>query len=104
MMRTVKKLLQMDGRVYVFLKDEKIRKKFLEDAGKEGFTFGDGTAPEKRKETDSIYALNRNMTINFVGFAGHMAFRNADEVGGRKLIRIDYERYVSGLDEYDIMK
>lgn len=103
MKRTVKELSKMDGRVYVFLRNEETRKRFLKDAGKEGFVFGDGTIPEKRREKDNIYAINDDGTINFIGFAGHMAFFNADRIGGRKLIRIDYERYVAGFEEYDII-
>ncbi len=94
----------MDGRVYVFLRDETVRTRFLKDAQKEGFAFEDGCLPLKRKEVDDIYALNDDRTLNFIGFAGHMAFRCAEEVHGEKLIRIDYERYVAGLEDCIILR
>ena len=96
-MRTVKELSKMDGRVYVFVKDESIRK-ILQDAENEGFTFGDQVLPTDRKETADIYAINEGGTINFVGFAGHMAFHHADHVGSDVLIKVDYEKYRNGED------
>ena len=51
-------------------------------------------------------ALNGNMTVNFVGFAGHMHFvQPSSESQNRSnpLIRVDYGRYAAG-DEYFIIQ
>ena len=61
-MRTVKELSKMDGRVYVFVKDESIRKIFLQDAENEGFTFGDQVLP-----TDSEYSCGSKSRIRKFG-------------------------------------
>ena len=85
---------ETDGRVYVYLANEEIGRRFLEDSEKEGFTFADGVKPTER-DMDCIYALNPNMTINYVGFAGHMAFGCANSIGGKPLIKIDYREFLN---------
>ena len=84
---------QIGARVYVYLADEETAKRFLQDAEKEGFLFADGVKPTQRK-ADCIYALNSNMTINYVGFTGHMAYGCA---GGsdKSLIRVDYRDFLN---------
>ena len=77
------------GRIYIFLANEEIAKQFLRDAEAEGFRFCDGTAPTQRRP-DSLFAINDDMTINYVGFIGHMAYQSADKIGGQPLIKIDY--------------
>lgn len=99
-MRTVKELSQMDGRVYVFVKNSPTTTRFLTDAEKEGFTFGDSVKPTERQEQSDIYAINLNGTINFVGFAGHMAFHHSDHIGNEPLIKVDYAKYVEGDTNY----
>lgn len=78
-------------RIYVYLKTEELGKKFLRQAEDEGFTFSDGVKPTER-EPDSIFALNSDKTINYVGFIGHIAYGGAERIGNRKLIRVDYEK------------
>lgn len=82
------------GRVFVYLANAEISSRFLRDAENEGFTFCDGEKPTSRR-ADSVMAVNENRTINYVGFAGHMAFGSAKEIGGRPLIKIDYQEYLN---------
>ena len=98
-MRTTTNLLSFDGRVYVYLASEALAMRFLKDAEAEGFTFKDGVKPTERGTAD-IYALNPDLTVSYVNFVGHVAFGCGDSIGGEKLIRIDYGRYVSGRDAY----
>ena len=93
-MRNVSELLNQNGRVYVYLSNEEICNKFLSDAEKEGFIFCDGVKPTEREGAD-IYALNQNRTINYVGFIGHMAFQSAHKIDNQRLVKIDYEEYIS---------
>lgn len=87
---TIKQLVkQTKGRVYVYLANDYIGRQFLKDAEREGFTFRDGVKPTER-EPDSIFALNRDMTINYVGFVGHMAYGCAKKIGDERLFRVDY--------------
>lgn len=88
-MRIKSLLAAHSGRIYIYLATEKISKRFLQDAENEGFLFRDGVKPTQR-ETDCIFAINDDMTINYVGFAGHMAYQIATKIGNKPLIRIDY--------------
>ncbi len=101
MERTIKNLANMDGRVYVFLENVEIGEKFLQQAESEGFTFGDGAKPTERCYAE-IMAVNGDLTINFVGTNGRIAFGGgAATVGGKKLIRIDFKKYVAGVENYE---
>ena len=89
-MPTIKQLLEnSNGRIYIYLPDEATCSRFLHNAEAEGFTFGDGALPTSRHHSD-LYAVDRDNTINYVGFVGHLAFGCADQIGEEKLIRIDY--------------
>ena len=92
-MRNVTELSKLNGKVYVYLRNEIIAGKFLRDAEKEGFTFGDGEKPTARSG-NNLYVVNRDWTISHTGWAGHMAFQSAKTVGGEILIRVDYEKYL----------
>lgn len=77
------------GRIYIFLADDFVGNRFMENAEKEGFVFGDGIKPTERNYAN-IIAINRDMTINYVGFVGRVAFQFADKIGDQQLIKIDY--------------
>lgn len=77
------------GRIYVYLANEDICKRFLQDTESEGFTFTDGAKPTQ-KHTSDILAVNPDLTINYVGTIGHIAYQAASRIGNQKLIRIDY--------------
>lgn len=82
-------LFAYTGRIYIHLVTADIGKQFLQDAENEGFLFRDGVKPTQR-EADSIFAINDDMTINYVGFIGHIAYQVADKVGNKPLVKIDY--------------
>ncbi len=89
-MKTLKTILSENtGRVYAYLEDEKARKSFVCQAESEGFTFCDGCSLSSR-EIGDIMAINRDFTINFVGFIGRIAFQCAEKVGNEKLHKINY--------------
>lgn len=80
-----------NGRIYVYLATEDICRRFLQDAEDEGFLFGDGVKPTQKPSSD-IIAVNRDMTLNYVGFVGHAAYQAADRIGEQKLIKVDYRK------------
>lgn len=82
-------LVTYSGKIYVYLDNADIAKQFLQDAENEGFTFCDGINPTERTPAN-IMALNRDTTINYVGFAGRVAYQAASSIGNESLIRIDY--------------
>lgn len=102
-MRNVTELSKLNGKVYVYLRDEVIARRFLQDAENEGFTFGDGEKPTARTG-NNLHVVNRDWTISHVGWAGHMAFQSAKYVGEQELIRVDYERYLSEEEDFIINK
>ncbi len=90
-MVSIKSLLSAHAgsRIYIYLATADIGKLFLQDAENEGFMFSDGVKPTQR-EADSIFAINDNLTINYVGFIGHVAYQAADRIGNKPLVKIDY--------------
>lgn len=102
--RSIKALTDLQGRVYLYLPDSVIREQFESDAMAEGVTYPDGV-PLPERELDSIMALNQNMTVNFVGMYGRMHFHQVSsepEIRPQPLIRVDYERYAAGCEDYII--
>ena len=98
--RAIAELMGLPGRVYVYLEDEETAEEFFVRAEEEGFVFGDGEKPSK-KQRDCIIAVNKNRTLNYVGFAGHAAFGSGTKMlGNEPLIRIDYRRYASSDRDY----
>ena len=99
-MRTVSNLAQLGGRVYVYLANAQIGDQFLQQAEDEGFTFHDGTLPSAQCY-DNVMAVNRDKTLNYVGTNGRIAFgAGAEAIGSERLIRVYYEKYLSGDDNY----
>lgn len=104
MERTVKKLTEQEGRVYVCLANDAIGKAFLSQSETEGLRFGDGAKPTSRPYA-GVMALNRDGTLNYVGTNGMIAFgAGAETVGGEKLMRVDYEKYASGEEGFGFRK
>ena len=65
-MRNVTELSKSNGKVYVYLRNEVIIRKFLKDAENEGFNFGDGEKPTARPG-NNLDVVNRDWMISHVG-------------------------------------
>lgn len=87
-------LVMYSGKIYVYLDNVDIAKQFLQDAENEGFTFCDGINPTERTPAN-IMAINRDLTINYVGFIGRMAYQAANTIGNETLTKIDYREIIS---------
>ncbi len=100
-MRTIKDLVnQNNGKVYVYLANDEIGNKFMQQAENEGLTFNDGAKPTSRCYAE-IMAVNDSYTINFVGSVGRMAFGSgAETVNGQKLLRVDFAKYANGKSDF----
>lgn len=96
-MRTIKQLIRNDRKVYIYLGNEAIRRRFGKDADREGITFGDKEKATHRP-LDDVMALLPDGTICFVGFVGRILFGSSQP----EAIRIDYERYVNGEECFTI--
>lgn len=91
MKRTIEELRNaIKGRIYIYCKDERIGKQFMQDAEKEGYRFG------KIKPTENgwsnIIAVEHGLQLSFVGFVGHMNFQCGSS---KNLTRVDYEKYIN---------
>ncbi len=102
MNRTIKELAKKNGRVYVYLKDKVVGDIFINQAKVEGFTFEDGVLPnDSKRGYETIMAVNHNGTLNYVGTSGRIAFGGGfKKIGDEKLIRVDYEKYITGDKNY----
>ncbi len=91
-MSIIKTLLYANsGKIYVYLATVDICKHFFQQAEIEGFTFGDGVKPTQKHTTD-IIALNHDLTMNYVGFVGRVAYQAAGKIGNQPLVKIDYRQ------------
>ena len=87
---SIQNLLQLNGKVYVYLANDEIGNKFMQQAESEGFTFDDGEKPTGRCYAE-IMSVNKNLTINFVGSVGRMAFGSgAKTINNQQLIRVEF--------------
>lgn len=91
-MKTIKELAK-NGKVYVYLSDETVGKRFFQQAEQEGLTFSDGSKPTSKHYSD-IMAVNPDGTINYVSAYGRIAF------GANATTKIDYQRFFEGYDDY----
>lgn len=98
-MRTISELIRQEGKVYILLNSKAIQYRFMSDAEIEGITYGDGTRATDR-QVDDIMALQPEGSICFLGWAGRMCYHNSK---GR-VLRVDYEKYISGEDDYIVQK
>ena len=95
MSKTIRELSEINGRVYIFLRTPELGRRFLLQAEQEGFTFGDGEKPTARQYAE-VMAVNRDITINYVGANGRIAYGGgAVKIGSEPLIRIDYEKLLT---------
>lgn len=101
--RTLTALAKLNGRVYVYCGDWKTQQQFIEDAENEYFYYGDGV-PLLERKPESVMALNRDNTVNFIGFVGTIAFHQVDHLGSGKdaipLIKVDYRKYIAGYQDF----
>ena len=87
---SIQNLLQLNGKVSVYLANDEIGNKFMQQAESEGFTFCDGEKPTGRCYAE-IMSVNKNLTINYVGSIGRMAFGSgAKTVNNQQLIRVEF--------------
>jgi len=94
-MRTIKELISNEKKVYILLNSKAIQFRFMSDAEREGITYGDNVKPTERA-VDDIMALRPDGTICFLGWAGRMCYH----YNPNNILRIDYEKYIDGSDDY----
>ena len=91
-MRTIKELYSLKGKVYLWLGNSHVYDHFIKTAAEEGF--------KHPKDEDDILVMNEDWSFCHPGFIGHMAFHNAATLSEKKLIRVDYNKWISGAEDY----
>ena len=94
-MRIIKQLIQKETKVYIYLRNEAVKQRFSQDADNEGIAFDDGKKVTERA-VDDIMALLPGGRICFLGFVGRMCYGS----GSADAVRIDYEKYANGEENY----
>lgn len=91
MQKTLKELVRSTNkRVYIHLPDNESLQNFISNAEAEGFKFIGGKRISEMP-LDDFYALNKNMTVNYINFIGRVAYQcNAENI-----LRIDYKKFLS---------
>lgn len=100
-MRTLEKLLELDGKIYVRLDNSETTERFLRNAEREGFLMPDGEKPTESRKSD-FYQLSHDKTIkpSGFGFAGSMLKNQIIHGSVPDCVSIDYSRYISGETSY----
>ena len=99
-MRTIEALRNsLEGKIYVNFRTEEVFQRFLEDAETEGYLAGDREPTEAGMRCD-IKAILYDKRICNCGAMSHMAYG----AGGSNIHRIDYEKYVNGDDDYEVLR
>ena len=98
--RTLENLREsLQGKIYLYLKDDDTMKAFLSDAKNEGYRFGETGLPEIIG--DSIISLRENKQLSYVGTVGRIEFQcNGGDNAGGNFHRIHYAEYKIGSDDY----
>lgn len=92
--RTLKELRKnLNGKIHIYLKDNKTAMQFLIDAENEGFKIG------KRKptkcDTDTFFSLGNNQ-LSYLNSIGRICFQcNGGNNSEGKYHRIDYFKYIN---------
>ena len=96
-MRTLKRLAEKEGTVWVYLDNRKVGKAFLRQAREEGFRCSDGSSL-RWMSWFYVMALHSDMTVWTVSlFNWTLSF--AGDVKGTP-VRVDYEKYAAGEEDY----
>ena len=77
-------------RVYVHLSDKSTQQAFIRQAESEGFTFSGGKRITDMP-LDDFYALNKDMTVNYINFVGRMAW----QCGAGNVLKIEYKKFLA---------
>ena len=107
MSRPISELFKHQGTLYVYCSSTSVKEQFARHLIKQGFCFGDGVAPARRR-IDQLMCIHRNHTVCFCGFICHLqcgslenpTYVLRDYFDG--CTRIDYARFLSGAEDYVI--
>lgn len=89
-MNTLKDLIKKTSKTaLVHIADTKTAERFLREAEECGFIFSDGAKPTE-KDVSDFFAVHPDMTMNYVGANGRIAFQCRD----KKYLCVDWDTEV----------
>ena len=104
MSRNLKSIVSQKTVTYIYLANEQIGERFLREAEREGFVFGDGAKPTTRHWSE-IMRINNDNTISYIGTMGRIAFKSGiGKIGEKRVLKVDYDKYINNTDNYIIDK
>ncbi len=89
---------RLKGKIYIYLDNTDICKKFLQDAEQEGYRFGK-IKPTESKVSD-IIAIDYNKQLSYVNFIGRIVFQCNGGSNNNDFHRIDYLKLLKGNKDY----
>lgn len=96
-MRTIRELLTIEPKVYLYFDSAKTIELFKEIALKENIIFASGNLITEQ-QVGEIMVLNKNGTIHYPGFCGTMLFGSTH----LSITRIHFSKWINGDDDYII--
>ena len=98
--RTLSKLKnELEGKIYIIIKGEKLQRQFLVDAESEGFRFGEIKPTDN--PPDDVIAVEHDKQLSYVGFVGRVALQCRGGDGAeRRFHVVDYGKYKSDYDDF----
>ena len=95
-MRTLKSLIEKNKKVWFYCGTEDLQKRFLEQAENEGFVTMRGEKPSALS-LHRLYGINSEGTMGYISnFIWYLSF----QTGSSDILHIDYDRYISGENDY----
>ena len=93
----------MDGKIFIYLRNNKVNEHFLKDAQEQGYAFGQIRPVDSGY--DQIVVLKRNKQLSHAGFIGRIEFQtNGGDNPAGPCHRIDYEKYIRGEADYYVKR
>lgn len=93
-MRTLTELLKTNEKVFIYLANDNLKQKFMQQAEDEGFVY-QGQNPTTL-QSESVMIIHDDYTLGKLsGFITHMQYHTCP-----KEMHIDYARYINGLNDY----
>jgi len=108
MSRQLNELFNHHGTLYVYCSSIPIKQLFTKHLAEQSFHFQDGATPSRR-QIDQLMCVHRDYSICFCGFISRMQCGNLQnpvyvtEDCYDGCTRIDYERFINGMDDYVIL-
>ena len=92
----------LNGKIYLYLKNDETVKRFAREAEAEGYRFG--TISPADSPADEIVALCGNRQLAHVGFVGRTAIQCGGSGAKGRFHLIDYAKYKRGDKNFDFVR